>query len=186
VGRDHAALSTAIQAPPHNLPPRYNICPTDPVDVLTERDGDREFVRMRWGLVPSWWPQPLKELKAATFNARTVAENSINGCGAHREQLRLLAFAKLQSAVLLQCRQKAILQIDFGLKRGERTAIFRLNEGETAKHRVFAIPGIGRHHRPQATSATSLRRSAPAKLAMSSGFSTGSTKLPLPPMTSAV
>jgi hypothetical protein len=67
-----------VQAPPHNLPPRYNICPTDPVDVLTERDGDREFVRMRWGLVPSWWPKPLKDLKAATFNARaeTVAEAS--------------------------------------------------------------------------------------------------------------
>src|SRR6476660_2204987 len=56
-----------IKAPPHNLPPRYNICPTDPVDVVTERDGNRDFVRMRWGLVPSWWPKPLKELKAATF-----------------------------------------------------------------------------------------------------------------------
>ena len=31
---------------------------------------------MRWGLVPSWWSKPLKELKLATFNARaeTVAE----------------------------------------------------------------------------------------------------------------
>lgn len=30
---------------------------------------------MRWGLVPSWWAKPLKELKLATFNARaeTVA-----------------------------------------------------------------------------------------------------------------
>jgi putative SOS response-associated peptidase YedK len=65
-----------LKAPPHNLPPRYNICPTDPVDVVTEREGSRDFVRMRWGLVPSWWPKPLKELKAATFNARveTVAE----------------------------------------------------------------------------------------------------------------
>src|SRR5271169_5139634 len=60
-----------IKAPPHNLPPRYNICPTDPVDVVTERDGSRDFVRMRWGLVPSWWPKPLKDWKAATFNART-------------------------------------------------------------------------------------------------------------------
>jgi putative SOS response-associated peptidase YedK len=42
-----------IKTPPHNLPPRYNI-PTDPVDVVTERDGNRDFVRMRWGLVPSW------------------------------------------------------------------------------------------------------------------------------------
>jgi putative SOS response-associated peptidase YedK len=25
-----------IKAPPHNLPPRYNICPTDPVDVVTK------------------------------------------------------------------------------------------------------------------------------------------------------
>jgi putative SOS response-associated peptidase YedK len=37
-----------IKAPPHNLPPRYNICPTDPVDVLTERESSRDFVRMRW------------------------------------------------------------------------------------------------------------------------------------------
>jgi len=46
------------------------------VDVVTERDGNRDFVRTRWGLVPSWWPKPLKELRAATFNARaeTVAE----------------------------------------------------------------------------------------------------------------
>jgi putative SOS response-associated peptidase YedK len=29
----------AIQAPPHNLSPRYNICPTDPVDMVTERAG---------------------------------------------------------------------------------------------------------------------------------------------------
>ena len=37
--------------------------------------GKRELARMRWGLVPSWWSKPLKELKLATFNARaeTVA-----------------------------------------------------------------------------------------------------------------
>jgi putative SOS response-associated peptidase YedK len=31
---------------------------------------------MRWGLVPSWWSKPLKELRLATFNARaeTVTE----------------------------------------------------------------------------------------------------------------
>jgi putative SOS response-associated peptidase YedK len=31
---------------------------------------------MRWGLVPSWWSKPLKEMRMATFNARaeTVAE----------------------------------------------------------------------------------------------------------------
>jgi putative SOS response-associated peptidase YedK len=39
--------------------------------VVTERDGNRDFVRMRWGLVPSRWPKPRKDLKAATFNSRT-------------------------------------------------------------------------------------------------------------------
>ena len=37
-----------MNSPPHNLPPGYNICPTDPVDVVTEREGSRDFVRMRW------------------------------------------------------------------------------------------------------------------------------------------
>jgi putative SOS response-associated peptidase YedK len=65
-----------LDRPPHNLQPRFNVCPTDPIDVVTERDGRRDFVRMRWGLVPAWWPKPLKELRAATFNARaeTVAD----------------------------------------------------------------------------------------------------------------
>jgi putative SOS response-associated peptidase YedK len=71
-----AALSADNPSAAAQSAPRYNICPTDPVDVVTERDGNRDFVRMRWGLVPSWWPKPLKELKAGTFNARaeTVAE----------------------------------------------------------------------------------------------------------------
>ncbi len=58
-----------------NLQPRYNICPTTQIDIIRERDGRRELVSARWGLVPSWWKKPLKELPA-TFNARsdTVAE----------------------------------------------------------------------------------------------------------------
>ena len=59
-----------IKAPPHNLQPRYNICPTDPVDVVIEHEGNRDFTRMRWRIVPHWWSKPLKELRPATFNAR--------------------------------------------------------------------------------------------------------------------
>jgi putative SOS response-associated peptidase YedK len=59
-----------VDRPPHNLQPRYNVCPTDPIDVVTERDGKRDLVRMRWGVVPWWWSKPLKELRMATFNAR--------------------------------------------------------------------------------------------------------------------
>ena len=65
-----ALYRLTVDAPPHNLRPRYNVCPTDPVDVVTERDGKRDLVPMRWGLVPWWWSKPLKELRMATFNAR--------------------------------------------------------------------------------------------------------------------
>ncbi len=58
-----------------NLLPRYNIAPTTDVDVIWTREGSRELVRMRWGLVPVWWKKTAKEVPAA-FNARsdTVAE----------------------------------------------------------------------------------------------------------------
>src|SRR5262249_3910934 len=66
-----ALYRLTMEAPPHNLRPRYNVCPTDPVDVVTAQEGKRELIQMRWGLVPWWWSKPLKELRMATFNART-------------------------------------------------------------------------------------------------------------------
>jgi putative SOS response-associated peptidase YedK len=59
-----------LTSPPSNLQPRYNVCPTDTIDTVVERDGKRELVPMRWGLIPAWWQKPLKEMKLATFNAR--------------------------------------------------------------------------------------------------------------------
>src|SRR2546423_8211160 len=40
--------------PPSNFPPRYNIAPTQPALVIRLKDGQRELVEMRWGLVPLW------------------------------------------------------------------------------------------------------------------------------------
>ena len=38
---------------PRNLRPRYNVAPTTNVDVIRlDREGRRELVSMRWGLVP--------------------------------------------------------------------------------------------------------------------------------------
>jgi putative SOS response-associated peptidase YedK len=54
-----------------NLQPRYNICPTDTIDVVVRGGDDRALVPMRWGLVPEWWNKPLKEMRLATFNARS-------------------------------------------------------------------------------------------------------------------
>jgi putative SOS response-associated peptidase YedK len=64
----HAFLG--VCGPPQSLRPRYNIAPATSVDVIRlNAKGQRELVRMRWGLVPTWWKKPLKELPA-TFNAR--------------------------------------------------------------------------------------------------------------------
>jgi putative SOS response-associated peptidase YedK len=62
--------------PARNTQARYNVCPTDTIDTVIPRDGRRELVPMRWGLIPRWWAKPLKELRLATFNARaeTVTE----------------------------------------------------------------------------------------------------------------
>jgi|ERR1700730_3468188 putative SOS response-associated peptidase YedK len=69
----------SLDAPARNTQPRYNICPTAPIDAVIEREGARALVPMRWGLIPSWWTKPLKEMKLATFNARveTVAEKPL-------------------------------------------------------------------------------------------------------------
>jgi len=62
--------------PPWNFAPSYNVCPTDTVPVIVSNDDGRQLVVMRWGLVPTWWSKPLKDMRMPTFNARaeTVAE----------------------------------------------------------------------------------------------------------------
>jgi len=52
-----AALFDAVSG--NDLPdsPRFNICPTDPVAVVTA-DGGRRLRRMRWGFLPSWFRTP--------------------------------------------------------------------------------------------------------------------------------
>jgi len=78
--RKCAALLVALyRLPRQNLQPSYNVCPTDPVDVILPKEGGgHDFARMRWCSVPYWWAKPLKQVPA-TFNARsdTVATKPI-------------------------------------------------------------------------------------------------------------
>jgi putative SOS response-associated peptidase YedK len=69
----HALYRLTAPAAIPNFQPRYNVCPTDPADVVVPNEGARELAEMRWGLVPYWWNNPLKELRLATFNARVEA-----------------------------------------------------------------------------------------------------------------
>jgi putative SOS response-associated peptidase YedK len=42
--------------------PRYNIAPSQEVPVIVQSDGTNELKPMRWGLVPSWAPDPSIEI----------------------------------------------------------------------------------------------------------------------------
>ena len=52
-----------------NFPPRYNIAPTDQIPIVRvdPRDGEREVVMARWGLIPFWMK---KKPKVPHINAR--------------------------------------------------------------------------------------------------------------------
>lgn len=42
-----------------DVPPSYNVCPSrDVVAIGTRDDGGRRFVKLNWGLVPSWSARP--------------------------------------------------------------------------------------------------------------------------------
>jgi putative SOS response-associated peptidase YedK len=71
-----ALYRLTLDQAPVNTRARYNVCPTTTIDTILDQDGKRRLERMRWGLIPSWWSKPLKDMKLATFNARaeTVAE----------------------------------------------------------------------------------------------------------------
>jgi putative SOS response-associated peptidase YedK len=49
------------------LDPNWNVAPTDPVYVISEREGVRSLGSMPWGLVPHW----AKDTKSIHINARS-------------------------------------------------------------------------------------------------------------------
>jgi putative SOS response-associated peptidase YedK len=59
-----------------NLPPRYNIAPTQPVPVVRPRAGGtgRELVLVRWGLIPFWAKDPAIGVRTINARAETVAD----------------------------------------------------------------------------------------------------------------
>jgi putative SOS response-associated peptidase YedK len=51
-----------------NFPPRYNIAPTQPIAIVRQVDGKRQFALVRWGFLPSWVKDP--KTFALLINAR--------------------------------------------------------------------------------------------------------------------
>ena|ERR1700722_491177 len=76
----HAFLSLLGTA--RNLRPHYNIAPTTNVDVVRlDREGRRELVSMRWGLVPFFWKKALKDVPAITTACRCCSRRRISTLG---------------------------------------------------------------------------------------------------------
>ena len=68
------ALFKVDRLPKSNFPPRYNIAPTQEIPIVRlGRDGERELVMARWGLVPFWMKEKPKK---AFINARAETVHS--------------------------------------------------------------------------------------------------------------
>ncbi len=59
---------------PEELGPRYNIAPSQPVLVVTNRAGPRRAEVMRWGLVPYWAKDPAIGNQLANARSESLAD----------------------------------------------------------------------------------------------------------------
>ncbi len=57
-----------------NLDPRYNIAPTQHIPAIRNAGDGREFLTLRWGLIPFWAKDPSIGNRMINARAETVAE----------------------------------------------------------------------------------------------------------------
>jgi putative SOS response-associated peptidase YedK len=57
-----------------NFPPRYNIAPTQPIPVVRIENGERQFILMRWGFIPSFVKDPKDFPLVINIRSETVRE----------------------------------------------------------------------------------------------------------------
>lgn len=57
-----------------NLPPRYNVAPTQPVPVVLAERGARRFTLMRWAFLPAWAKHPKKFGLVINARCESIAE----------------------------------------------------------------------------------------------------------------
>ncbi len=71
-------LFRAGRLPQSNFPPRYNIAPTDQIPMIRvdPRDGERELVMARWGLV-AWWMKEIPKVPHINARAETVHDKRL-------------------------------------------------------------------------------------------------------------
>ena len=71
---EHLAERFQLATPPA-LVPRYNVAPGQPIGaVRIAGAGGREWVTLRWGLVPAWAPEPKTSYSTINARAETAAD----------------------------------------------------------------------------------------------------------------
>jgi putative SOS response-associated peptidase YedK len=68
-----AELRAGDAASLDQLGPRYNVAPTQPLIVVTQRDEGRFVEAHRWGLVPAWAKAPAAGARMINARAETIA-----------------------------------------------------------------------------------------------------------------
>ena len=67
----------AIPVEPDRSAPSWNVAPGAQVPVVAAARGARLLGTMRWGLVPSWCPDPLRTARPINARAETLAERPV-------------------------------------------------------------------------------------------------------------
>ena len=57
-----------------NMPPRYNVAPTQPVPVVLSERGTRRLLLMRWAFLPAWSKDPKKFGLVINARAESITE----------------------------------------------------------------------------------------------------------------
>ena len=73
IARDaYRSLFKAQRLPKSNFPLRYNVAPTDQIPIVRvdPRDGEREVVMARWGLIPFWMKRRSPRFRISTRGLR--------------------------------------------------------------------------------------------------------------------
>lgn len=84
-----AAIADAFRVEPIDLPPRYNVAPSQTVAAVVEfPNAPRQLHLLQWGLIPAWAKDPSIGYKTINARAETAAEKpSFRSAFRHRRCL---------------------------------------------------------------------------------------------------
>jgi len=69
---EHFHIADAADIP--DIPPRFNVAPSQNIPVVRQSEKGREVTMMRWGLLPSWSEDAKAKFSMINARAETVAE----------------------------------------------------------------------------------------------------------------